>query len=170
STLVPRRFERLFKFLESPLRYVGNKLFPVAEMPIGRRWTHAGPARRLRKGEACRAFLGNELECSPDKGLFQVPVMVAAWPGWACLPAPTHVKVIYMKPGSPSTFDQALTGYRKPALMAWRSGFGMGFARPLHTNATRTWASMSNSSPRRMRWCRVMDAPLTCSGSVSTSS
>ena len=73
-----RAFERLFKFLESALRYVGNKLFPVAEMPIGRRWAHASPARRLRKGEACRALLGNELECSPDKGLFQVPVMVAA--------------------------------------------------------------------------------------------
>src|SRR5258705_11439508 len=52
--------------------------------------------------------------------------------------------------------------------MAVRNALGMGRARPLQTNATRTCASTRSSSLRRMRCSSVIDAPLTSCGAVTT--
>src|SRR5262249_10183549 len=54
--------------------------------------------------------------------------------------------------------------------MAVRSPLGMGRARPSQMQATPTCASTNSSSPRRMRWLSVMEAPLTSSGAVTTAS
>src|ERR1700757_3103725 len=67
-------------------------------MPVRRSRTDAGRACRLRKGEAARPLLGDEVERGPHQGFLQIAVMVAA--RW-CLPA--HVKDLYMTTRESST-------------------------------------------------------------------
>ena len=87
--LVPGSGETLLEALEAAPGDVGHQRVAVAEMPVGRGWTHAGSARGLGEGEPRRALLGDEVEGGADQRLAQVAVVIAAPPA-AAVAMPAH--------------------------------------------------------------------------------
>src|SRR6202008_888013 len=95
-SVVPGLRQRLLELLEAALGDGGQQFVAVAEMAIGGRGTDAGHARRIGKGEARRAFLGDQVESGLEQRLFQIAVVIAALAAAALILAPAHVKGFYM--------------------------------------------------------------------------
>src|SRR4029453_8388655 len=120
---------------EAAPRHVGHELVAVAEVPVGRRRTDPGPARRLRKGEAGGPLLRDQFQRRVDQGFFQVAVVVAARARPSALPGPAHVKSVYMTRGGPSISAHGPTlapvnDRCAPARLAWRCAAPWGSAAP----------------------------------------
>jgi hypothetical protein len=64
--------------LEAAKRDAPQKLVTVAEMAIGRCWTHSRPARRLGERKAGRALLRNQFERGAQQRFLEIPVVIAA--------------------------------------------------------------------------------------------
>src|SRR5262249_56678979 len=88
---------------EAALRHIGHELVAIAEMPVGRRRTDPGPARRLSEGEAGGPLLRNQFQRRVNQGLFQIAVVVAARARPSALPGPAHVKRVYLDSVAAST-------------------------------------------------------------------
>src|SRR6516162_4900264 len=95
AAIVPRLLEHNRKPLEPAQRDAGEKFITIAEMAIGRGWTHARPPRGLGKGETGRSFLRNQFQGGAQKRFFQIAMVIA--PGTTALVfRPAHVNSFYM--------------------------------------------------------------------------
>ena len=79
-------------------------------MPVGRSRADAGDARGVGKGEAGRAFLGDQIKGCLQQRLFQIAMMIAAFGAALFFFAPAHVKGFYMKPASIRSPHGAVSG------------------------------------------------------------
>ena len=79
---------------------VGQEFVAVAKVPVRRRRTHAGPARRIGESEPRRSLFGNQFERGTHQGFFQIAVVIAA--GRVATFAPSHVNRFYIKTGAAS--------------------------------------------------------------------
>ena len=93
------RVERGREQLEAAQRDIGHQFVAVAEMPIGRGRTDAGPARGLGKGEAGGTLLRDQFQRGAQQRLLEIAVVIAARSGVF----PAHVKRSYMSRPAPST-------------------------------------------------------------------
>ena len=95
TPVIPGLRQQRLELLEAALGDAGKQFVAVAKMPVRRGRADAGHARGIGKGEAGRAFFGNQPERRLQQRLFQIAVMIAAL-GAALFLAPTHVKGFYM--------------------------------------------------------------------------
>src|SRR5262245_1399623 len=131
-------------------------------MPVGRRRTDPGPARRLREGEASGPLFRDQFQRRVDQGLFQVAVVVAARARPSALPGPAHVKSVYIDSMAastgPPTCVQAAGGEERQMKSTAVSAIACNAAREAPARARRArvcstadaiTASAVGSAPRR---------------------
>ena len=97
--VVPRRGQRRAEQFETAPRHSGDEFITIAEVPIRRSRTDAGPARSIGEGEAGWALLGDQLKRCTQQGLFQIAVVIAARTRRPAVPiafCPSHARIGFL--------------------------------------------------------------------------